>query len=227
MRAARIRSKVGLLALVSAVVLLLVAAGVVHRLNLVALSPARQSVSVLVGVRDHAEFTLTNSHPWKDARIDYVKAECGCFRVGESPKVMASGASREITLSILIDPMGDRTHNSLIVKLGNGTRLESEITAEPVLPFEGWPAYAQGTPDAQSGTTRIVLDPAYRGRIVSAQGYSGDGAALETMLDAESGEIVLLDAGEGATLSLMFQTDEGERPWTGPVQDARAMRRDP
>lgn len=199
----------------------------VDRSNMLDLSPSRQSVPVLVGVEDHARFTLTNNHPWNDARIDYIKAQCGCFRVGETPKVVPSGESREITLSIFIDPMGDRTHNTLIVKLMNGTRIEGEITAEPVPPFEGWPGYAQGAPDAQSGTTRVVLDEAYRGRVISAQGYSAEGVALETLLDAETGEIVLLDAGEGATLSLMFQTDEGERPWTGEVMDAAGTRRSP
>ncbi len=189
----------------------------VSRAPMLVLEPGTQTVTVPINTVSFAEFTVRNNHPWRNAEVEFVKAQCGCFRVGEFPKQIASGKSGRVTLEILIGPNGGHVHNTLQVHLASGGRLEADIDVAPIPPFAGWPKTVEGDYDPQSQTTLISIDSRYRAQVVLAQGQTPSGDLIETFYDPEQGTIALVDPTEGAELSLTFMTPDGEDTWTGQI----------
>ncbi len=189
----------------------------VDRARFLSLGPPSQVVPVRIGQTEIAEFTIRNDHPWRSASIEFVKAHCGCFRVGEFPKELAPGESAKITLRIFILPTGERVNNTLRVHLVGGGRLEADITADPIAPFAGWPERAAGSLDETSRTMFIDVHSEYLDAVTLVQGFTPDGTSVETIFDPELGTIALVDPGDQSTLSVTFQTEDGESTWTGEL----------
>lgn len=191
----------------------------VDRQRMVSLEPGDQTLTVTIGQTHTAEFTLRNDHPWRSARVEYAKAQCGCFRVGEAPEEIGPGESKPLTIEIFIDPRGDRVNNTLRVYLVGGDRVTAGINADPIAPFGGWPVRAEGAYDEQSRTAFIEIAEVYRDKVTLVQAFAGEGVPVETIYDG--GTIVLVDPPAGAELSITFQTEEGEVAWEGTLVDER------
>ncbi len=206
-----LRRRAVVLMILGLVGLALVSVVAIDHTTMLSIDPQRTTARVPIGRHERITFRVVNAHPWRDASIDFVKAQCGCFRVVEEPRIVPAGESREIVMDIYIDPRGDRVNNELRVYLPSGRKITAEVNADPIPPFEGWPQWA--VPQRDDGTLRIALDPQYADMIVAAQVLTADGSPVETMLGDDA--IVAIDPGEGARLRIVFEAEEGEVVWEG------------
>ncbi len=210
---AGVRFRVVLLALIALLVLSGAVVLVVDRRVMLRIEPARVTVRLPVGRHEQVAFRLVNAHPWRDATIDFVKAQCGCFRIVQEPDRVPAGTFREILMDIFIDPRGDRVNNELRVYLPSGRKVTAEVNADPIPPFDGWPQWARF--DREDGVVRIGLDSRYGDMISDARVFAGDGTPVETMLTPDA--VVAVDPGAEGTLRVVFATDEGEIVWEGDL----------
>ena len=123
-----------------------VGAVLIDRAQFVRLTPGSQTVAVPIGLTRIAEFTISNNHPWRSVKIEFVKAHCGCLRVREFPREIAPGKSATITLEMFILPSGERVDNTLQVHLVGGGRVEACRSSDWGRLFTNWETL---TPDAR------------------------------------------------------------------------------
>ena len=208
-----------LIAALSAVFLALagVLALLIDSRTMASFRPESLVVPVLVGEEQFVELSVHNRHPWRALELKDINTNCGCLQIVGMPGRVDPRSSEPIRVRVFVEVLGTRTLNRVFTTVGDRIVLQTDIRADPVLPFAGWPAHAEGEFDAQSQTTIVQFDPRYRERIVEVQVASAAGTPVETMFDPDQCVVVFVDPGEEGVLSVTFLSGDGQATWTGGI----------